>query len=403
MLCSFGYGLPILVISGMDKLNPRLYDIVFIMGLFLFSKKIFTKDTNPVMIIWRKTIIWMLVCALITFVLVPSTVGVFSLYYWFKYFQGYLVVKMLRECLSFTNIRLLEYVFIGIGLFVSYYSIPQFFGLDPVEVEIAEGKTYTVAAGMMVGPYSSTYFALAQIMPFCLLFCVNHIIRESKHRIIFVAIAILFFFVGTYCGSRTAFLLTAGSLLVFCFIHSPSKFISFSAIVVLSICLLFALSGQFRGAVDDFIEGNQTLERAQSLNDDEEDSSKARMSIYKDFRISEYDYGLLMPFVGSGFYVSPKLGSFRIGYGFHNNYVFAFEQLGIYGLYLFLILLLRVLKVSNKYRKKNDISKMVLAFTLVLCVANMAGQIFWQGFGTCEMNTLIIYLMALSVEPSIQS
>lgn len=105
-----------------------------------------------------------------------------------------------------------------------------------------------------------------------------------------------------------------------------------------------------------------------------------------------------MPVVGSGFYVSPVKDHYRIGYGFHNNYIFAFEQMGVMGLILFLSLLFRVLKESFRIRSKNDIGAIMFSFTTVLCFANMTGQIFWQGFGTCDMNTLIIYLMTLSVE-----
>ena len=81
--------------------------------------------------------------------------------------------------------------------------------------------------------------------------------------------------------------------------------------------------------------------------------------------------------------------------------MFAFEQMGIIGFVMFLLFLFNVLKGSYNSLDNNDVGRIMFSYSLMLCIANVTGQIFWQGFGTCDMNTLTVYLMALAVEQSI--
>ena len=401
LLCSFGYELPLFIVSSIDKFNPRLYDVLFVLGLFIFNTKILTPNKNRVLNIWGKTIIWMSICAFITFLIVPHKYGIYSIYYAFRYFQGYLIIKMLFLCREFIKIHTLEVIFIVIGLIVSVFSIPQYLGRTSVALEASPDQVFSVSSGIMIGPYSSTYFALAQIIPICLLFCINRILRNKKQFLWWAPCALLFLFIGTNCGSRTAFLLTVGGLLVYFLVLSPGKT---SIIALTSLGILLAIWGGHSGGLssleDKFFSENATLAREKEL-EGTTDSASSRVDYYKGFKFETYDLNTMMPICGSGFYVSPINGRYRVGYGFHNNYIFAVEQMGILGLLLFLILLFVVLRGSYSARHNNDVGKVMFAFTLVLCVANMTGQIFWQGFGTCDMNTLVVFLMALSIEPNI--
>lgn len=403
-LCSFGYELPVLILSSVDRFNPRLFDIMFLIGVILFNTRIFSTCKNSIVSLWGKTLIWMSVCAFATFIVAPRTYGLYSLYYLFRYVEGYLVVRMLFLCKEYLSVSRLELIMIGAGLIVSVFSLLQYFGRIPAQFDYSFDQDIPISGRFMLGPYSSTYFAVAQMIPMCTLFCINRTVRDKRFRLLFIAISLLFVFVGVSCGSRTALFLTISTVLMFFLVLSKHRIVLIGGLAVAAFIIysIIVATPQPSSSFNELVfEQNSTLARGRELEGDSESSIASRMEMFKSFNYYDYDYNTMMPFLGSGFYVSPKKGSFRVGYGFHNNYLFAFEQMGIVGFILFLLLLFNVLKGSYKSLNDNDVGRIMFTYTLMLCIANVTGQIFWQGFGTCDINTLTVYLMALAVEHSL--
>ena len=403
-LCSFGYELPVLTLSSVDRFNPRLFDIMFLIGIVFFNTRIFNTCNNAIVSLWGKMIIWMAVCAFATVIVTPRTYGLYSLYYLFKYVEGFLVVRMLFLCKDYLSVSRLEFILIVAGLIVSVFSLLQYFGRIPVTFDYSFEQDIPISNRYMLGPYSATYFAVAQMIPMCSLFCINHAVKNKQFRLLFIVIFFLFVFVGVNCGSRTAFFLTISSVLMFFLMLSKHRIVMIGGSALVAFILFIVIvnnpqSSRFLG--EQLVEQNSTLARGQELENDSESSIVTRMEMFKSFSYNDYDYKIMMPFLGSGFYVSPKKGVFRVGYGFHNNYLFAFEQMGIIGFVMFLLFLFNVLKGSYNSLDNNDVGRIMFSYSLMLCIANVTGQIFWQGFGTCDMNTLTVYLMALAVEQSI--
>lgn len=399
MLASFAYQLPFVVLTSMDRLNPRLYDLFFIWGLFLFWNKLLKPIDNSVVKIWRKMVILMTFCCLVYAFLIPPTTYAYSLFYLFKYIEGYFVLKMLFANRKLINVDLVEKIIILGGVFVALYSFPQSLRSITIEMEIAPGKFLILPPGSFTGPFAS-YFALSQFSTISTLFSINRLIRtrNKKQKIFLLFVTFLVAFPAFSNGSRTGLFLLLFSTIAFFLLSKKINYL-FSLIIVM-IGFLFYFSASKNMNIGDYLKNeNYTISRIEQLNNDERQSIIGRLTFYDIFHLSDYDYGILMPICGSGFYVSPRNGIYRIGYGFHNNYIFSFEQMGILGLIFFIMLLFRTIRLSHKYRFTNELSLPVCSLVLAYLILNFAGQTFWHGFGNGEINTLLIFIMALSVEP----
>lgn len=399
LLASFAYELPVLPISSFDKANLRLYDLVFIWGLLLFNVRLFRPLDNKILRIWGRLVLFMGFCVACYAFVMPLKYEVFSLYYLWKYIEGLATIRMFLLCKDYISFKTIRQIFILMGVFIAIYSLPQAISKEDFTVELAEGSLVTYPGGTIIGPYSTTYFALAQVVPVCSLFALHKFVSSPPTIRRAVDLSVWFFvsYPAVFCGSRTALALWLLSSVLFLIIKRKKK--TLVAIVSLSFVLLFSLSlYKGEGMEELLIENNRTLSRSAEIEEGDASSSSlsGRVEMYKSFRLDNYDYAMLLPIIGSGFYVSPCDGRYRIGYGFHNNYVFAFEQTGVIGLLLFVYFLLLVLRMSYKNRD-GRIAPIILAFTAALAVVSMTGQTFWRGFGNCNANSLIVLLMCLSI------
>lgn len=394
-LASFAYQKPIMMLTSMDRLNPRLYDLFFIWGLFLFWDVLSKPIDNAVLKIWRKMIILMTVCCAVYAVLIPPATYAFSLYYLFKYIEGFLVIKMLFNCREFLTADLIEKVLIAGGVFVTLYCIPQALHAEVVEVEIAPGRYMALPPGMFIGPFMS-YFALSQYSVIAAIVALSRYVRTEGHKLLNLGLTLFVAYPAFSCGSRTGLFLLLFSCVFFLIISNHKKeVLLLTAVLVAGI--VFLSNRQGVDPLSYLTENNNTFVRLMEQEDDETLSVRGRFSFFELFEFTNYDYWFLMPFVGSGFYVSPILGHYRVGYGFHNNYVFAFEQLGLFGLFLFLSLLFSTFKTTYRLKTNNYFSIPICALVFAYLIVNFSGQSFWQGFGNGEMNTLIIYMMSISI------
>lgn len=397
LLFSFSYELPIISISNIDKFSLRLFDIVFILGLFIFRNSILWRINNKIVRKWETIVFFMTICVIIYSFMLPLKISLFSFYYLWKYVQGILVVRMFYLCRDQISFSMLKVIFIIMGVFISVYSLPQYFSVTPTNVQLVTGESITLPPGSIIGPYNTTYFALAQVVPICSLFALYSLINSKNLRNFFLNFLLWAFvsYPALTCGSRTAlFLWLFSTFFLFIITRKFNYFIGLSLSLVLGLIILSQING--KNIEDYLMENSYTFSRDEQL-ENTSGSISSRIFYYKDFDMSKYDYGILMPLIGSGFYISPIEGKYRIGYGFHNNYIFAFEQLGFLGLVLFLIFLFTYISSYRKCRS-NFLFVVFFPFVLALSIVSFSGQSFWRGFGTGNINTLIVLLMALSVD-----
>ena len=138
------------------------------------------------------------------------------------------------------------------------------------------------------------------------------------------------------------------------------------------------------------------------------DSQNSILSrVVPSFPINAYMFdGLLVPFIGAGFYVAPVNDEFdslryRVGYGIHNSYLFAFEQGGSLVFVLFILFLIFSIRYLNRGRKSRSLVDRQFALALsaymaFLLVNAFAGQAFWRGFETGNYNTYVVLLLVIA-------
>ena len=67
-ILGFAYEKPIFYVTSLDRLNPRLFDILIVIGVILFWKDIFKPNKFPKSIgYWKWLVIWFGFCALTWF------------------------------------------------------------------------------------------------------------------------------------------------------------------------------------------------------------------------------------------------------------------------------------------------------------------------------------------------
>jgi hypothetical protein len=158
------------------------------------------------------------------------------------------------------------------------------------------------------------------------------------------------------------------------------------------------------GMLQKFTEGT-TFQRLQRNQEHEKNSIEARLLLFTDFDLTQYTAeGLPVPFIGGGFYVAPTytegIPRYRVGYGVHNAYLFAFEQGGIVAFVLFIAYVIscgRYLwraRIKSEEDEREFINAMFAIYVGTVLIG-MAGHGFWYGSTVhYSFYLLLLYLIA---------
>lgn len=400
---SFAYEKPLIHLSSFDRLNPRLFDIVLLLGVtFLFGNEKIYK--NIIYKQWTMIVLWFTFVVLIGALIFPFEWNIkkYMFYFLFEYYKGLLAITVML-CIPkryYSLQTVLSALIVG-GIFVSSYCIYEL-NVGVSEVIITEDKILAKPTGMVWGPYVGSYFEIAVFMPlvasiaFAMLMYGRWISKKLMIILtLFISWPIL------YTGSRTAIFLFLCSITIIVIVNLKR-----SIFVILPLLFLFfstlILTDRFNFLFDS--NQNETLARMISLEEDNHhDSIVNRIFLFKDFDFEKYDHGYVMPFIGAGFYVAPISGNARIGYGFHNIYLFAFEQSGIIGVILFILFIyvsIKILREGLRDLDKNSLSywfvAVVYAYFVASLIVGISGHSFWSGFSTSNFNNLRILLLVFA-------
>jgi hypothetical protein len=97
LVLSFCYERPLAELSPYDRINPRLFDLVFLVGLalLLFSRHRAPLRLSKPLRVWAALVLWFCICAVIyTIFLLPIEQGMFSLFFAGRYVQGLVVLYL---------------------------------------------------------------------------------------------------------------------------------------------------------------------------------------------------------------------------------------------------------------------------------------------------------------------
>ena len=336
LLLSFAYEKPVIIISNMDRINPRLFDLVSVFGLFILPYVKKPAFIDPIFGSWKSLIIWFGVCSLLSIVLYqyPVEINQFIIFYYFKYLQGLLVIFLItRIPPGLVSLKTIFRILIVIGVFLTCYCIYEIFYGQYGEIEFAPGKYTKKPLGVVWGPFGNTYFQIANYLPFIFIsiFGLAHFYTGIK-KYLMIVFSLILTWPLFLTGSRTGL----GLLVITFIIFIIMKYKSYKIAIILVLFALIVNSVNKRASEVDEVN---TLSRLQSIEeDDNKNSIVSRMLYFVNFDISSYSYnGILVPIIGGGFYVAPVNGEYRIGYGFHNIYIFSLEQSGLIGIIFYLL------------------------------------------------------------------
>jgi hypothetical protein len=408
LILSFAYELPILELTPYDRLNPRLFDFMFVLGVFTVLPRLRRGMRVPSLFrIWAALVSVFCLCALSWAVLfLPWEYGQFSLFFAGKYIEGLIIIYMaFRIPMDTRQKRIIHRMVIVGGMFVAFYAVPQYINSKPEvgEWEISGGKAVSTYGQVVFGPLSRSYFHIGIFSTLALAMALALVStpRSVGRSWLYLGLALFVAWPALVCGSRAA-ILGVVLVLVATSLAKPRVAKKLAILGVVALLSVHALNVNIKA---EKIEGiSRGLERFSEYEGDSPDSLVNRLFI--DFSIREYVWGgLLVPFIGAGFYVAPvgtdlATATYRVGYGAHNTYLFAFEQGGTIAFLLFLLFLLWAMRCLYKMKGSSfsvdsEFGLGMFSFLIALLVVSFGGQVFWQGFNTGNLNTYIVLLLVL--------
>lgn len=404
LILSFAYELPIWYPTSYDRVNPRLFDLMFFVGVLTVLPNLRRGVRLPSLFrIWAAIVVVFCFCALVwTVSILPWEYGQFSMFFAAKYIEGLIVIYIaVKIPLDERQKRIIHRLVVCGGVFVALYSIPQY-GNATIEWKISGGKIVPSFGGAIFGPLSRSYFhvGLFSVLSFAMTLCLVPAIRNIWRSWFCLGLAFFVAWPALACGSRAAFAGVVIVLLVSVFLR-PILIRKCLALVILAACFIHVADVNIEAIYKE--DMSLGLKRFETYSDSP-NSILDRLMIQ--YSIDQYMLdGLPVPFVGAGFGVAPVddgMGSlhYRVGYGIHNSYLFAFEQGGIMAFVLFLVFLYCAVRCLNRTLKSRmaidrQFALGLSAYMAFLLANAFAGQAFWRGFDTANFNTYVVLLLMM--------
>ena len=417
LFISFSYELPVMELSPLDRANPRLFDVVAILGIIFIHPKRHHSRTMPIIYRnWCALVKWFVACSVIwvTLWLPWGDAGRFSLYYAVKYLEGLLVIYIVATMyLSSSQKTWLHYMVVVGGIFVALYAIPEYAAGGSVR-ELSGAKTVSLASGTILSSLGPTYFHVAMFstVAFAMTLSLVEYPRRKSAKLPILVLAAFVSWPALACGARmglVAITLALAAALIFIrtlragslgFVLLFALAICTGAISLPTVSTLMGTSKSLERLID--------REQRRSGNIRERIVSPVKQMFFTDY----YQWqGWRLPVLGGGFYSVPRLRDgqlyFRRGYGIHNCYLFPLEQAGVVGLLLsgmFVVATVQGVRTQSTSRKTEDraFAKGVWCFLLPLLLVASVGQVFWVGSGTENFNTFLLLLFLLATVSTAQ-
>lgn len=407
LMLSFAHERPILILSSMDRINPRLFDIMVIIGIALVWPLLPKRTRLPrEFYIWSSIVFIFLLCAIIYFMfLLPDKYGKYSIFFAAKYVQGLIAIYIaLKIPLTARQKLIVQWSIIAGGVYVGIYCIFQYLNTGAESVtEIAPGKFVRYYQQVLTGPLSYSYFHLAQFSSLCAIVALAMVenVKGTASRWCVLALAAFISWPLFFSGSRTGLGLMIISMVIGIMLLRGTK--SRFAFALLFVGIFFHINASFLDF--DVLRQSTTFERLVG-SEGGENSVANRLQLAFKFDMDQYKWSSIMLLVGGGFYVAPVMYNagelYRVDYGIHNTFLFPLEQGGALAAVAFLYFLYAVLtklyRVANRHKGVDRaLAVAVLSYLLASLPAYMAGQIFWMGFGSGHFNTCIVLVILLAL------
>jgi len=418
VLLSFCYELTVLELFSADRANIRLFDIAFFLGVLTVYPNVRNRlsSKSKLYTTWRWIILVFAICAISWTPIFPWEYARVSLFYIYKYGQGLFVLYLITKIeITSKQKRLLHFCVIIGGIVVATYAIPEYLrGGTSERVAVAGAdKVVKITEGALLSCLGPTYFHIAMFCPLASVMAISYSqsMKNVLAKYLILAIGIFVSWPAFFCGARTG--IAAVAICWGCLFLFGKSSLKVSVVIVLLIAsVLLYIKNPDILSLETFKRKSLTMQRIEHFESVGKNTLSERITLTF-YKLSLYRWqGAAIPFIGAGLYIAPHTYAsgyhyFRVDYGVHNLYLFAFEQGGLAAFILFFIFLFacrKSLKTMRKYYD-NDTDKAfadgMYAFFYAIIIVGMAGQVFWMGFGTENFNAYLLILFALAIKPTL--
>jgi hypothetical protein len=354
----------------MDRINPRLFDVMVVIGILFVLPALRRSVRLPrEFYYWAWIVTIFVFCALIyAAFLIPFEYGMYSLFFAGKYIEGLLAIYIaLKIPLSQEQKKkVMQAIAIG-GIYVAAYCIHQYFTASSSgEIEIAPGKFVKYYGLILTGPLSYNYLQIAQFSSLSAIVTLSLIetARGVARRGGVVALASFIAWPLFFSGSRAGLGLLIISMAVGFLLLRGVKSHFLVLVLALGVFLIFIPSPFNLETLNE----PRTFSRLADAGG-EHNSIVNRLTLALRFDPDDYSWATVLPLIGGGFYVAPKLHGttevYRIGYGVHNSYLFPLEQGGLFALLAFLLFLAVIIRKLNWMKNSRVLSDRALAIAVL--------------------------------------
>ena len=407
LILSFAYELPLVNLTGKDRLNPRLFDVAavvltvywLLVGRHLGWR---IKIQHPIVQLWLWITLAFGLAALLSIIWIPYDIYLFTVFYFVKYLICLLVV-LIFSAIPFDadNKRKLCWVIMVGGAWTSVVAMLQFFGVVDRTRLLPGGGEIALAWYGVFSTLGVTYWHLGMYSLLCFVVAVALFFTEGNvlRRVVLLALAALFIFSIVVCGSRAAFIALAVAMVVLT-VRKGFKNIALGIIIV----------SLGMGLAQHFYEQSSTKVR---FGQNIVNTIEGRMWVGPNTLLQAYEYhGPKLLLTGGGFYVVPlpdqrRAVRYRKGYGNHNIFLFPLEQAGLIPFMLALFMWYKLLKLLRRFSTERTLPKFsrelatsINSYLVAMLLVGIAGQVFWFGFGTENFTVLqVIMFIFASTAP----
>ncbi len=412
VILSLCYERALVRLTTMDRLNPRLFDVVFVFGILTVLPTIRKFTQLPrVFRLWGWIVATYCVCAVLWVPFFPLYYGKYTIFFALKYIQGLIVIyTVLNIPLTLQQKRILHYMVVLGGVWVAVTAIPEYLrgGVGKTFVT-RTGEEVETFAGTLWGTLGNSYFhismfsSLSSVMTLALF-------NSSKTRaskLFWLGLGVFVAWPAFFSGCRGGLFTCVLAWLVL-FFMSKGSFKTATIIGIMTISTLIFLIAPYILSYTYLSEKSATFARFAVTEQRGVGSSISSRLTANWYNLNLYRWqGWRIPFIGAGFYVAPHSDPdgarhWRPGYGIHNDYLFALEQGGVGAFVLFILFLVACHRNLKEMRRpyNNDADRIFAmgmhSLLYALYVTMLGGQIFWHGFEKANFNSYLIILFMLA-------
>lgn len=421
LFISFSYDKPIIHITGLYRIDPRPFDLVFWGFLFyvvsykprlIKRMKSFWYMRKPLIVL----ITWFAFIVFYQFFWLSSSYQEYSIFFLLRYFYLFLAVWLVATSSLTYNQRItIIKLFLFTILFVVLIGIFQFTGIINYSRLVSEGSIDMTGFGLFgrdvritstLGvhySYFGQYSVLGIILSIYLM-----VLENKKISSLFLSIfALLSGIAGIFLSQSLSAIVVLIVFLITLFLTSiliSGKFSRRTIIIVLLFIVLTVIillnlpqniTTRMYGSYDKLINNSRNTDNPITRIEE-------GLNYPKNF-FSQADFQDII--VGRGFYVARGLlGNRRIGYGLHNITLFPLEQSGVFGFFLGLWVFYVLVSYpwfqfrmsrNNKFRNLGGL--FFFCWSIGIIIGGQSGQIFWlfESFGNWFIVLLCIWSLLI--------